>query len=390
MKQLIYILIFTIIPLILADNSCGPKFKGKCTCGYQMFEERRQYLVNCTNEGFKDTTVLESLPLETQVLIFTGNNIQELPWNVFGSIDNLTELSIVDMSNNHIHEIRGKSFHHVINVRRLILNHNNLSISRDDDEINFHHPRVFSNFINLQELHLTNAFADNTSAMLSEDLHDIFVNSNLTQLKKIHLEQNEISKFKDRRVFCDLPHLMDLHLGDNLLKDISFDVKCLKKLRFLDLQRNKFDYMKQKDLQYLDELQNSRKAINLTIDIGYNPFTCDCPIATFKSWAGKTRVIIRNIENYQCIKKGREMYILDLSLTRCKVNSHKNTTTPGHTAALVFLLVVLSFILFGLIGALIYVSKDRIKTVINPALTQVTKKVQYTSIKDDDAPEQYV
>ncbi|XP_063696428.1 SLIT and NTRK-like protein 4 [Culicoides brevitarsis] len=386
--HLLTLSLFSIV--ILADTSCGPKFKGKCTCGYTTYDDRRQYVVNCTDQGFTNTTVLEYLPLETQVLIFTGNNIQELPWNVFGAIDNLTELSIVDMSNNHIHEIRGKSFHHVINVRRLILNHNNLSISSDDDEINFHHPRVFSNFINLQELHLTNAFADNTSSELSEDLHDIFVNSNLTQLRKLHLEQNEISKFRDRKVFCDLPHLMDLHLGDNLLKDINFDVKCLKRLRFIDLERNKFEYLKQRDLQALDDLQNSRKNLNLTIDLMDNPFTCDCPIQTFKSWVGKTNVTVRNLENYVCIRKTRRNYVLDLSLTRCKVNSHKNAATVTHTAALVFLLVVLSFVLVALLGALIYISKDRIKTVLNPALTQVSKKVQYTSIKDDDAPEQYV
>lgn len=354
------------------------------------YDDQERYMVNCTNAGFTDAEMLKELPLQAEVLIFTGNYIPELPWNVFGSIDNLTNLEIVDMSSNHIHEIRGKTFHHVVKVKRLILNHNNLSISRHEEDINLHHPRVFSNFINLIELHLTNAFADNTSAKLSEDLHDIFMNSNLTQLRKLHLEQNEISKFNDKRVFCDLPSLMDLHLGDNLLKEINFNVNCLKKLRFLDLQRNKFEFVKQRDINALEELNKSRKNINLTIDFLDNPLTCDCPIYTFQKWAANSSVEIRNWRKLSCLKRNRKNLITDLVLNKCKVNSHKNSTTSGHRAILIFLLIVLSCTLVGLIGALIYISKDRIKTVVNPALSQVTKKVQYTSIKDDDSPEQYV
>lgn len=223
--QLLTILL-VVSPSILAGN-CGPKFKGKCSCGKATYDNRLQYVVNCTDENFRDTAVLEHLPKETEVLIFTGNIISELPWNVFGT--ELNSLKIIDMSNNHIRSIRGKTFHHVPNVQRLILNHNNLSINRfgDDQAVNYHHPRVFSNFLNLMELHMTNAFSDNSSE-LSEDLHDIFVNSNLTKLIKLHLEQNEISKFKDKRVFCDLPALRDLHLGDNKLSQINFNILCLR------------------------------------------------------------------------------------------------------------------------------------------------------------------
>lgn len=372
-------------------DDCGPLFKGKCICGFGSYEDQTRYIVNCTDTGFSTTEMLAALPIETEVLIFTGNFIHEIGWNVFGGVENLTKLSIINMSDNKIREIRGKAFHHIPHVKRLILNHNNLSISRYNDEINFHHPRVFSNFINLMELHLTNAFADNTSAQLSEDLHDIFVNSNLTQLRKLHLEQNEISKFKDKRVFCDLPNLMDLHLGNNLLKEINFNVNCLKNIRFIDLEGNKFEYLKQKDLSSLDDLMSSRpQNQSLMIDLTKNPITCDCPIQTFKQWLGKTNVTVRNLENLFCTRKNRKNYLLDLVLTRCKVNSHRNTTSMGHTVTLVFLLIVLACILTGLVGALIFISKDKIRTAINPALSQISKKVQYTSIKDDDALEQYV
>ena len=391
--MLLKLLLFINILHMVWSGECGAKFQGKCQCGIVEYEEQQKYVVNCTNSGFRDTTMLEFLPTQTEILIFTGNYIQELPWNVFGAINELNLLTIVDMSNNHIREIRGKSYHHVQNVQRLILNHNNLSISRDDDDINHHHPRVLSNFVNLMELHLTNAFADNTSAELSEDLHDIFVNSNLTKLRKLHLEQNEITEFKDRRVFCDLPSLRDLHLGDNLLREINFNVICLKHLRFLDLERNKFENVKLKDMNMLDTLQSlTGRDVNLIVDYTYNPFDCSCGLLNFYDWLQTTQVEVRNKEKLICYRnKQYEERIITLKLNKCRLNAiNTKTGGNGHTITLIFLLIVLSCILVGLIGALIYVSKDRLKNFLNPVLDTVSKKVQYTTIKDEECQEVHV
>lgn len=370
-------------------GDCGEKFRGKCNCGMQTYNYQTKYVVSCVDEGFRDASVLEYIPLETEVVIFTGNNIQELPWNVFGTINDRLNLTIVDMSNNHIHEIRGKTYHHVPNVRRLILNHNNLSISRYDDEaFNYHHPRVFSNFVNLMELHLTNAFADNTSAELSADLHDIFVSSNLTKLVKLHLEQNEISQFNDKRVFCDFPALLDLHLGDNLLKEINFNITCLKKLRFLDLERNKFETLRPHDMKLFDEVQREPgRTTNFMVDLKYNPFQCDCGIYPMYDWMRNTNVTIRNLDDMMCYRKKHQEPISSLNMKKCqKLRSGKR----DHTVTLVFVLICLSCILVVLVGSLIYVSKDKLKTWITPVVDHVSKKVQYTSIKDEEAPEQYV
>ena len=300
------------------------------------------------------------------------------------------------MSNNHIREIRGKSYHHVPNVERLILNHNNLSISRfgDDLAVNHHHPRVLSNFVNLRELHLTNTFADNSSDELSEDLHDVFVNSNLTKLMKLHLEQNEISKFKDKRIFCDLPSLRDLYLGDNRLKEINFNILCLRNLRFLDLERNHFETVKTKDLIALDTLQDvPGRSVNLIVDFTYNKFNCDCSLYPFVEWINATRVQVRNNEHYVCKSGGSSLAgknINQLNVKRCRVQARNKHNSSGHKVTMVFLLVLLSCVLLGLIAALVYVSKDRMKKYIRPIINNATKKVHYTTIKDDEVPEVHV
>ncbi|XP_055377769.1 phospholipase A2 inhibitor isoform X2 [Condylostylus longicornis] len=367
---LVTLLTSYIFPTAFAGD-CGSNFKAKCTCGEMPYDGILQYVVNCTNAGFTNTNILESMPNETQILIFSGNRIDELPWNVFGTINKYYKLTVVDMSNNHIREIRGKAYHHVQNVKRLILDHNNLSISRDDDDVNHHHPRVFSNFINLEALHLTDAFADNSPPELSEDLHDIFFQSNLTKLRKLHLEQNEISTFKDRKVFCDLINLNDLYLGDNWLQEINFDVKCLKKLRFLDLERNKFEYLKPKDLKLLDELEeNSRmeRSIDLIVDFKLNPFVCDCKIHQFHKWLNLTKVNVREKEKLVCLKDGRNLERIS------QIQYDKS----------------LSIILVGLLSALAYLSRDKIRHAMFPVLDTMSKKVQYTTIKDDDCPEVHV
>lgn len=231
-----------------------------------------------------------------------------------------------------------------------------------------------------------------SAAELSEDLHDIFMNSNLTKLTKLHLEQNEIKKFKDKRVFCDLPSLKDLHLGDNLLEELNFNVVCLSHLRFLDLERNKFTQMKLKDLNALDILSKSPgRDTELIIDLTYNPLACDCTINNLQEWVRNSKVTVRNLDNLYCYKQGRpDALLLSAKYNKCRLQSRMSTTTRGHMIMLAFLLAAFCTVLFSLLTVLFYINRNRIKKIVNPVMTNVSRKVHYTSIKDDDAPEQYV
>ncbi|CAG9768874.1 unnamed protein product [Ceutorhynchus assimilis] len=357
-------------------NNCEDKLLELCVCGNQYIDRATKFVVNCTDTGFTNSDMLMVLPKKTNVLIFTGNHISILPVNIFGEQADLTALEVIDMSNNGITEIKGKTFHHVGSVRRLMLNHNNISIAEEDDR-NFHHPRVFSNFENLEELHLTNAFADNTDEELADDLHDIFVNSNLTKLYKLHLEQNEIKKWKDEKVFCDLPYLHDLYLGDNYIPSLNFNILCLKKLRYLDLESNNISKFTQEDLDTFDKLANDpSRTESLTLEIGNNPIKCDANSKNLYAWSQKTDVKIRNEDALTCwnVKFGK---ILNLkSLTESK--------HAKFSKALMVLLVVLVCILLTLITAYVYLKKDSVKTKLSPVLEAITRKVQYTTIESQE------
>lgn len=355
-------------------NRCRSRLLQGCFCGPAYVNHGEQFVVNCTNMGFTTTDMLQQLPEETKMLIFTGNHIPVLPLNIFG---NVSGLSVIDMSNNGIRDIKGRTFHHVSSVERLILNHNNISIS-DDADGNFHHPRVFSNFENLEELHLTNAFADNTDTALANDLHDIFVNSNLTKLYKLHLEQNEIKGFRDRNVFCDLPNLHHLYLGENFLPSLNFNVKCLKKLEFLDLQFNNITKFTQSELDSFDQLGYPFRKDSLVIDIGGNPFRCDIAISKLYVWMHKTNVTIRNKDYLKCVNSkygGKPIF----SLKNLAENKHAK-----FSKAITILLVVLVIILISLVSAVAYLSRDKIKNKLNPLFDIVSRKVQYTTIESQD------
>lgn len=312
-----------------------------------------------------------------QVLIFTGNDIPELPWNVFGTTRNYSRLRVVDMSNNKISEIYGKSYHRVSNVERLILNHNRISISSGKG-YNHHHPRVFSNFENLKELHLTNAFSD-SSENLAADLHDIFINSNLTKLIKLHLEQNRISGFGDQRVFCDLPSIMDLYLGDNLLTGIDFEITCLKHLRYIDLENNKIKMLSLRDFKILDSFPARNQS--LTLDLHNNPYSCECGTSELFDWLETTKVDVRRKNQIKCYHEPVPKSALR---SECFSEISKSFQTPRTEAAqyqateilLGLLLVVLIMLLLGLL----YTNRKTLRYKMNPILDSVSKKVHYTSI----------
>ena len=184
-----------------------------------------------------------------------------MPWNVFGKMNDYPDLEVIDMTNNNIKEIKGKTYHHVRNVKTLILNHNQLNITGDKT-----HPRIFSNFVNLESLHLTNAFSESVdSKEYLVALEQIFFGSNLTKLAKVHLEQNEIWSIKNPNIFCSLPSLMDIQLGDNNISEINFNVGCIRNLRFIDLRNNKIHSLSNNTLSKFEELPDQGLGVKLDL-----------------------------------------------------------------------------------------------------------------------------
>ncbi|XP_025203663.1 trophoblast glycoprotein [Melanaphis sacchari] len=355
---------------------CAKTELSACYCGRTMYDRQELYAVNCTGTGLstqKSLDVLLNLPSETEVLIFTGNFMSELPTNIFGPNSTMDKLRFLDMSNNSIQEIKGKSYHHVSNVERLILNNNKIGLNG----IGFHHPRVFSNFESLVELHLTNAFADEGVMNITTDLHEVFLYSNLSRLAKLHLEQNKISVITEPLVFCQLPRLLDLHLSNNQLTGINFDIKCLPHLRFIDLEGNLIRGLSEEQFSILDSVQSNNKS--LAIDLSNNPFSCGCNIENLYSWLRTTKVYVRNSDSIRCIQDLPKNPLDPYAAYRNDCPTPIRTTLVdgnhgGHK--LVMLFVFCAVIAF--LGVVVYVSRFGLKR-LRPEFN-TSRKIHYTTI----------
>jgi len=379
-------------------TGCPAAFMARCTCGpgdYRAWKPNTKvYITNCTNAGFTDPDVIEFTPDQTEVLIFTGNHFETLPWNVLGVWENHEKLEVIDLTNNRIKEIQGKSFHKVTNVRRLILNHNDLYIVST-----MHHPRVFSNFVNLEELHLTNAFTEQIdSKWYLSDLKDVILNSDLRKLKKLHLEQNEIWEIKDMDMFCQLPELLDLHLSDNQLTDINFSIDCLKKLRYLDLEYNKIRNLPQSTLDKLDQVFGQKKVgidgswkYTRQLNLHGNPYACDCHMMPFKRWLNHTQVNLINKDAMRCYDGVPETNagkrIVNLDRLECPVRKAiPNTTHHTVTGTLLTILIIL---VACLLAVVVWINRITVKDKMQPLLKNLQNQMQYTTIdkQDEEPPE---
>jgi len=373
------------------DTGCPKEFGQRCTCGldyYRLWDwNRKVFITNCTNTGFTDPGKIEFTPKETEVLIFTGNHFDTLPWNVLGIWDDHDKLEVVDLTNNRIQEIQGKTFHKVKNVKRLILNHNNLFIVSA-----MNHPRIFSNFENLQELHLTNAFTEQIdSKWYLSSLKDIFINSELRNLQKLHLEQNEIWEIKDADMFCELENLLDLHLGDNQLSDINFSLSCLKKLRYLDLEYNKIRNLARSTLDKIDAVFSNRSSTS-QLALHGNPYTCDCHMEPFYQWLSTTTARLVNKDEMRCYD-GFPLYnagrrIKNVEELDCPPVRQVMETEGSSHAVTSSLLTVLIILTSTLLAVVLWLNRVIVKSKMSPLLERFKTSMQYSTIEKQEIIEE--
>lgn len=370
-----FIILQSIIALAFSSG-CPAEFEELCECGYVPYglDKRLTYVTNCTNTGFDNAIMLRKLPQETEVLIFVGNEVKDLNPNIFAQDILYEKLHTIDLSNNHIQSIKGKTFHNVANVTKLILNDNDLYIVSKD-----HHPRMFSNFVNLKELHLRNAFTEKVKAGdYLNNLVQIFENSTLKHLQVLNMENNEISGISHGE-FCSLPSLEHLHLGNNHLKDISLNFSCLKNLKVLDVGSNLISSLSESSLKNLETFKNnSHFMLNLTA----NPFRCDCNMVKTYIWIMTTTINLVNRDHYYCYDGfppiiGKNIVSVQLDELQCLPVIHKY---EYHTTPSFITLTVGLFCLFVVLTVVLYRNRDALTTSIRRVLYPLRSKFHYVSL----------
>lgn len=373
---------------MIDGTGCPAVFDKRCRCGKQFYpywnaNRNDTYVVNCTDSGFTETKMLEMLPLETQVLLFNGNNINLLDWNLFGMWDDHKYLEVVDLTNNNISEILGKAFHKVAQVKRLVLNHNNLKISGEQ-----HHRRILTNLFSLEELHLTDAFAGIVdSKWFLDDLKDVFLASNMTKLYKLHLEQNKIWTIGED-LFCSLPALTDIYLGDNQLVDVDFGFECVQNLRYLDLSYNKIKRLDAISLKKIDTYFGEKDGKYRKINLNQNPFVCDCYLRTFYDWLSRTKAV-HDMTNLRCFNglpdSNAGLKILDVKVLDCPDLPKADPSSSAGSAFTHALLIILILVAITATTIILVVNREKVRTNMKPILDNFQRSMQYKTIEKDVA-----
>lgn len=267
-----------------------------------------------------------------------------------------------------------------------MLNHNDIEISERE------RPRMFYNFESLENLFLINAFTESVnSSFYLLSLEDIFYESDLQLLVKLHLEQNEIYTIgKNTSIFCQLPALQQLYLGENRLSDLDFRLDCMPDLTYVDLRRNNINQLSVDALKSLDRFT---KTSNLTIELRQNPFKCDCFLQYFVRWLKQRKVTLRDWEDYRCSDGhprsliGKSLLKVKESELQCPDHSGEEILPPTSSsssavATLSFILAFVSAILLGIA----YYNRYKIKTTVLPYYEYITRKIGYKGLASEEVP----
>lgn len=364
-------------------TGCPAEFQGACHCGVVPYgvDHVPTYVTNCTNAAFDDSTMLQHVPIETEVLIFVNNELYDLHFNIFGKESGLSQLHTVDLSNNHIQTIKGRTFHNVNNVTKLVLNDNDLYVVSKD-----FHPRMFSNFKSLEELQLRNAFSDKdvrekTDRYLS-NLADTFKESGLVNLKALDLSENGFTDFKNASFFQSMPALETIALRSNKMSNLDVDLTLMPRLKSLDLSNNNFPFLRRATLSRISAVAG------LGLNLSGNPLRCDCRMLDTYHYLLKSTGSVADKEEWRCYEAnpsenvGKSLFEIDPRDLQCELKADPPAAHDLHVSYIVLGLVG---VIFGVILAVVvFRHRRQVQSLALRVSEPVRNKFNYSSLDKKD------
>ena len=106
--------------------------------------------------------------------------------------------------------------------------------------------------------------------------------TNFKKLKHLYLSENHLTVIPSKMFTFNI-NLTMLDLSYNKLTTISFDLKHLKKLLYLDLRNNDIHYIESVDLNNL-KMFVAHSFKGLKIQLEHNPLLCKCETSSFIKW----------------------------------------------------------------------------------------------------------
>ena len=118
------------------------------------------------------------------------------------------------------------------------------------------------------------------------------------------MEQNELEHFHEKNLFCSLNNLHDIYLSNNKIHTFDFNIDCLEKIRFIDLEFNRIESLNESHFNLLDRIANTAANLHqiFIVDFKNNEFHCDPLFKEFYNWILETKVLVRDFDQISCYK----------------------------------------------------------------------------------------
>ncbi|XP_052774814.1 SLIT and NTRK-like protein 3 [Mya arenaria] len=302
LKQLVKLMfVFTLFKYSHGENTtCKGGFQN-CICTTKVVE--------CHGESQLRGNNIINLYLDIddhcERITITHSNFSALQNNLFGSCHDdpdlvLYNMAYVELSNDNIKTIHGKTFHCIPNLQTLILSNNQWEIDRSDSEVGY-----FTSMPHLKHLDLSNAFED--GSIFFNKLAHIFHDTDLTELEDLNLSYNEfiVLSRKSSTSLCQLTSLKLLNLSHNYFMEQSMPnkVDCFKHLERLDLSYNNIRLLSPEFMQAVDILHQAYDKLQ-EVKLDNNPYRCDCELIATWEWLNTTKSPVNKNEMF-C---GRDSY----------------------------------------------------------------------------------
>lgn len=317
-------------------NTCKDYPGPQCQCNSTTLQ--------CDQAFQEDVSVFKKVPRDLKFITVTGNNFtDEIPPNIFGNCSaqssyDMLRLVYLDLSNNSITKIHGKTFHCVPVLETLILSHNQWHIDN--------HTHVFLQLHSLKRLILKNSFHDkwNGTSHLVKLAWYLGVRK-MGSLEELDLSGNEFWFLPNEThsAFCALEKIGSLDLSDNKLIDVSI-CSHVSTLTFLNLSSNQFAWLSEELTKNITKLSNLEK-----LYLDDNPFQCDCGMIPFYNWLknDSASYVVQNKQSLKCVgafdtvNEGRPIVDLSPDDLVCR-REYYNAT--GVVVGLLFAILIVMFI----------------------------------------------
>ncbi|XP_053387473.1 toll-like receptor 4 [Mercenaria mercenaria] len=172
------------------------------------------------------------------------------------------------------------------------------------NDLEYLSPFAFGSILSLKRFHL----AHNKLYLMASFVEFRYLFFTFKRLLHLDLSHNQLS-WLPSTIFSNNINLTEIDLSHNKLASISFEIRHLINLRFLNMENNKIHYIDGSDLRNLVLLtENMPKPVE--ISFSHNPLLCNCQSEPFISWLS-SYFETNKIRKYTCTLDGNDIVVDD-------------------------------------------------------------------------------